>query len=342
MSERRLAYGLATLEPPSDDDALTFTASTTRLNRYGFRLRTEGWRLQNFNLNPVVLWHHLDFLPPIGRARASLADQRLKATVTFDRDDPFAASIEAKYRNKFLHAVSVGFDFVDSKGAPIRQWWSLSPEQIEKEAFYDLAEVSAVPVPADPGAVRQHHAALSAAGLELLDLAGGVGVDGWLRGTINPPTPGPGPGQLEPPQLPGNGTVERRLDQLEEELAQLGAARRVIPAHTTAVVDEAWDGDAARGQAPTDREALRYLHAWVNPSGDQDATSSYAFAHHTTNGGPANLPACRGALAQLEATDVPEGDHAGVERHLRRHLESTAEESWAPDAVQGFLTAIRL
>jgi hypothetical protein len=29
MSERRLAYGLATLEPPSDDEALTFKASTS-------------------------------------------------------------------------------------------------------------------------------------------------------------------------------------------------------------------------------------------------------------------------------------------------------------------------
>jgi len=340
-SDRRLAYGLAVLQEPEDGEPLNFTASTTRLNRYGFRLRHEGWRLANFRANPVVLWHHLDFLPPIGRAAPSLADERLNAQVTFDRNDPFAAQVESKYRNKFLHAVSVGFDFTDKAGKPIRNWWSLTPEQIETEAFYDLAEISAVPVPADPGAVRQHHSALSAAGFELLDLAGGIGTEEWLRGTLRPPTEPVG--QLAPPAaptLPGNSTVERRLADLEAEFARLRAAARVTPAHTTAVEDAAWDATAASQAGGAD--ALRACHAWFDGTGDPDAVGSYAFAHHRAPGAPANLAACRAALSALPAADTPEPDRPGVERHLRRHLD--AQPAWAPttDAAQGLLAAVRL
>jgi hypothetical protein len=338
MSERRLAYGLATLEPPSDDDALTFKASTSRLNRYGFRLRTDGWKLSNFNLNPVVLWHHLDFMPPIGRARASVAGDHLSATVTFDRNDPFAASIESKYRNKFLHAVSVGFDFVDARGAAIKNWWSLSAEQIERDAFYDLAEISAVPVPADPGAVRQHHAAFAAAGAEMLELAG------WSQGTgglLSPPQPGV-PQLPAPPVLPGNADADRRLADLEARFARVLSSLAVIPAHSSPVADESWTAlDLTAG----DPAGLRALHAWTDPDGDPTSPDSYRFAHHATPGGPANVQACREALERLD--EVPDTDRAGVERHLRRHLDeydqgNGAAGTYTTDAAQDFLAAIRL
>src|SRR5215207_2214531 len=194
---------LAALERGGNDEALTFTASSSKLNRYGFRLRHSGWKLDNFNLNPVILYQHMAHVPPIGRGRAFRRDGALGIQITFDREDPFAAAIERKYRAGIMHAVSVGFDFVDGDGAPLTQWWNLTPEQIEKQAYYDLAETSTVAVPADPQAVRQQHAALSTAGMELLDLAG------WQRGEggmLTPPT-GESGDQLAapvPPALPGN------------------------------------------------------------------------------------------------------------------------------------------
>jgi len=211
---------LATLERGGDEDALTFTASSTSLNRYGFRLRHSGWKLDNFNLNPVILYQHMAHVPPIGRGRASRKSGNVNIGITFDREDPFAAAIERKYRAGIMHAVSVGFDFVDKDGAPLKNWWSMTAEQIEKEAYYDLAEVSAVAVPADPQAVRQQHAALSTAGMELLDLAG------WQRGEggmLSPPT-GDSFGKVGdtdtliapvPPTLPGNSDFEQRLADLE-------------------------------------------------------------------------------------------------------------------------------
>jgi hypothetical protein len=196
-----------------DDEALTFTASSENLNRYGFRLRNSGWKLDNYNLNPVILYQHMDHVPPIGRGRAFRRDGALAISITFDREDPFAAAIERKYRAGIMHAVSVGFDFVDNRGAPLKNWWNLSAEQIEKDAFYDLAETSTVAVPADPKAVRQQHAALSTAGMELLDLAG------WQRGDGGMLTPPAGDELIAPtaPALPGNSDYERRLADLEAQ-----------------------------------------------------------------------------------------------------------------------------
>lgn len=158
---KRLSYTRGMLAAPTSgpDGELVFTASAEGVNRYGFSLNKKRWKIDNFNANPVILWMHNDMMPPIGRGRSSMDGSGLRTSITFDRSDPFAVQIENKYRGGFLNAVSVGFDFVDSDGRPIERWWSLTPEQITNEAYYDLAEVSAVPVPADPGAlIRQRHA----------------------------------------------------------------------------------------------------------------------------------------------------------------------------------------
>jgi ATP-dependent protease ClpP protease subunit len=102
--------------------------------------------------------------------------------------------------------------------------------------------------------------------------------------------------------------------------------------HHTATVDEPWDGPAAVAAMPNDDEVLRYCHAWVSDeawdmdhkSGDDDADDkkvNYKFPHHKTNGGPANLNACRNGLARLENSKIPESDKAGVRAHLQAHLD---------------------
>lgn len=154
----------------ADDGPLVFTASSTAVNRYGYALRNDGWRLANYEANPVVLWAHDSMLPPIGRALTALKDNRLVAEVVFDTDDDLARRVESKYRRGFLSAVSVGFDMVDEDGEAL-PWWNLSPEKIRDEAFYDLAEISSVPVPGDPKALRQQRrAALATLGRELVGL----------------------------------------------------------------------------------------------------------------------------------------------------------------------------
>lgn len=94
-----------------------------------------------------------------------------------------------------------------------------------------------------------------------------------------------------------------------------------IASHSTATVDRPWEGPAAVARLSNDAEALRAVHAWRDPSMDPDTKAAYKFPHHAAAAGPANLPAVRNGLARLSQADIPAGDRAGVERHLRRHFE---------------------
>lgn len=175
MTEHKLAYGRAKLDRSAlaegGDGPLSFIASTENVNRYGYSLRNEGWRLDNYNGNPVVLWMHDPWIPPIATGTAlSQGKTIVLDNVVFDGNDELAASIESKYRRGFLSAVSVSWDFQTKEGTPVDSWWGLEQEQID-ELFYDLCEVSAVTVPGDPGALKKaSRLALHNLGKELVDL----------------------------------------------------------------------------------------------------------------------------------------------------------------------------
>lgn len=122
---------------------LRFLASTEGIKRDGQELKVEDWYLDNYRRNPVVLWAH-DYFGrqlPIGRAEATIDFQRraLVADVTFDPGDPFAREVERKYREGYLHTVSVGWDTIE----------------IERRRMLDLLDISAVPVPGDPDALME-------------------------------------------------------------------------------------------------------------------------------------------------------------------------------------------
>jgi hypothetical protein len=172
MTERRLCYMRGQLDKTglSDDGPLRFVASSTGVNRYGFSLRNEGWRLDNYLTNPVFLWMHDPTMPPIGTAPARRESGELACYVTFDREDQFAASVESKYRRGFLSAVSVGWDFITADGLPVDDWWRMSNERARDEVFYDLTEISAVPVPGDPRALQQQRSSLSLLGRHMVEL----------------------------------------------------------------------------------------------------------------------------------------------------------------------------
>lgn len=122
---------------------ITFVASTEGIKRDGLDLRMQDWYLDNFRKNPVFLWAH-DYYGrtlPLGHVEVRVEGDRLMADVKFDQGDEFARQIERKYRDGFLHTVSVGWNFVE----------------VDKKRVMDLLDVSAVPVPGDPDAlvVRQ-------------------------------------------------------------------------------------------------------------------------------------------------------------------------------------------
>lgn len=131
-------------------DVMRFVASTEEAARDGMIIEAAGWQLDNYRRNAVVLWSHDYFgeRAPIGKADAFVEGSRLIADITFDQNDPFAASIERKYRDGFLSAVSVGWRTLEF--AP-----SQNPKVMGVVKRAELLDISAVNVPSDPKALKE-------------------------------------------------------------------------------------------------------------------------------------------------------------------------------------------
>jgi len=140
--------------PDETGTPFVFAAATPGKKRDGKDTGQLPWRTDRYQENPVVTWVH-DFEGarlPIGRADVEIVGQpegeRVRAAVLFDEADPFAAEVARKYRDGFLHAVSVSWDDVDEDGIPVRV-------SGKKAVAHDLLEIAAVPVPGDPAALAE-------------------------------------------------------------------------------------------------------------------------------------------------------------------------------------------
>lgn len=110
-------------------------------------------------------------------------------------------------------------------------------------------------------------------------------------------------------------------DAYRAEVEAAAGERAAIAVHHTPVDAETpWDGPAAMAAAPNEAATLRYMCAWVDENADPDAKSSYKFPHHAPErGSPANLAAVNAGKARLPNAKIPDGDRAGVLRHLEAH-----------------------
>ncbi len=129
---------------------LVFVASTGEVDRHGDTVAPEGWRLDAYRDNPVVLWAHDYGEPAIGRAEAVWSDGRaLRARLEFAPTE-FAGQVERLYRQGYQKGVSVGFRPLrfEERRDPVSGAF-LGIRFLEQE----LLEISAVPVPANGGAL---------------------------------------------------------------------------------------------------------------------------------------------------------------------------------------------
>jgi HK97 family phage prohead protease len=133
---------------------LTFVITTGSVDRDRDVLRVEGWNLEAYVKNPVVLWAHMYGMPPVGKAETMLKKAKsLRATAEFATAEEyaFADTIFRLLKGGYLRATSVGF-------RPIK--WSYN----EDRRGYDfeeqeLLEFSIVPVPANAEALVDAKAA---------------------------------------------------------------------------------------------------------------------------------------------------------------------------------------
>lgn len=148
---------------PADSGPIRFVAGTEGLKIDGRSFLMSGADLTRYEANPVVLWAHDGEKPPIGRGVAAVEEGRLIIDIEFDQDDDFARTVESKYRRGFMNAVSM-------LPLPAGHRSGMRPRSGEI-AEWELVEVSAVPIPVDPEAVKVSRSLLRHAGHELIDMA---------------------------------------------------------------------------------------------------------------------------------------------------------------------------
>lgn len=129
-----------------------FVLSTDEVDRHGDVVAAEGWNLEFYRRNPVLLWAHDYRRPAIGRAVSLWAEpHRLLARMEF-APTAFAQEVAALYRAGFQWGVSVGFrplEFEERRDAATGAFLGI------RFLRQELLEVSAVTVPANRSALRR-------------------------------------------------------------------------------------------------------------------------------------------------------------------------------------------
>lgn len=147
-----------------------FTISTASVDRQSDTIDVTGWDLANYSQNPVVLFAHDQWNPPIAQALATwIESNALKSRAQFvEREiSPFAYMIFQLYVGRYMRATSVGFRPLEYSFAEDRKWGINFIRQ-------ELLEYSCVPVPANADALAE----AKAHGVELAPMKGWA--ERWL------------------------------------------------------------------------------------------------------------------------------------------------------------------
>lgn len=139
----------------TDTGTFEVIISTSDMDRQGESVNQNGWDLEYYKKNPVVLWGHDYYSLPIGVCDSiELVEGKLIAKGRFapESANPFAQQVRRLYDLKIIRATSVGFIARETEGNSITK--------------AELLEFSFVPVPANP-----HALSLSKSQAVNLDLA---------------------------------------------------------------------------------------------------------------------------------------------------------------------------
>jgi len=146
----RKAFIADQVKAVKDSRRITFTISTGAVDRQGDTIAVDGWKLDNYLKNPVVLFAHRYDQLPVAKAISLVKEAgALKATAEFPEKGlyPLADTVYEMLKAGFLRATSVGFRPLKSVHNEERPGWAM--DFIEQE----LLEFSVVPVPCNPEAL---------------------------------------------------------------------------------------------------------------------------------------------------------------------------------------------
>lgn len=148
-------FATAESQQVGEEDARTqrFVFSDATVDHSGDSIDPKGWDLGIFKRNPVALFSHMSWEPPIGRAsNVSVQGGELVGDIEFATADiyEFADTIYRLIKGKFLNAVSVGF---------LPKEWAFSSDKNRPYGIdfkkQTLLEISVCPVPCNPNALGE-------------------------------------------------------------------------------------------------------------------------------------------------------------------------------------------
>jgi len=151
--EKRIKYFSEQAKEVKDEKrVLRFIGSNEKIDRDNEVIKADGWKLQNYKKNPVVLVNHQHHELPVAKAKKVWIESgKLMFDLEFPDADihPQGDTLYKLYKNGYMNATSVGFipnmekaTFAKKKGDP-------------HITFNDqeLLEISLVSVPANPSAL---------------------------------------------------------------------------------------------------------------------------------------------------------------------------------------------
>lgn len=145
-------FSCAVKSADKESRVVRFIASTGVEDRHGDSIRLNGWRLERFKANPVVLFGHDADDLPIGKAiQIGVEGEALCVDIQFASAEanPMAENVYRLVTEGCLNAVSVGFIPVRFEIVEDRESGRRGYDILEAE----LLEISVVPIPAHPDAL---------------------------------------------------------------------------------------------------------------------------------------------------------------------------------------------
>lgn len=145
LKEEPVLKAIEQIKAASDTGTFEVVISTADIDRAGESIDQNGWDLDFYRKNPVVLWAHDYSSLPIGvTEEIDVKDGQLVAKGRFAPEDanPLAQHVRRLYDLKIVRAASVGF---------IPREFDPNNASIITKA--ELLEFSLVPVPANPNAL---------------------------------------------------------------------------------------------------------------------------------------------------------------------------------------------
>lgn len=150
-------------EAPADDSGAppsrvrSFVASSEAVDSYNTVIRADGWDLERFTANPVILFGHQGRELPIGKGTAKIVGKELMLDVEFfDADTNQLSEQVLRILDAGVMGASVGFEPLE---------WEYNEERETGDEWADmwnppldytktrLLEVSVVTIPANPEAL---------------------------------------------------------------------------------------------------------------------------------------------------------------------------------------------